>query len=285
MKPTIRLLLPACVAAVLATGCVQSVDDALPKPAGGAAPVIGAKPPVATVNGRPIPRESFELFVSAQTQGRKPEDLPPEVRQQFLEEIIRVYVARAQAEKEGLDRKPEIAARLDVATASMLANQINEEFAAKTKASDAEVKAEYDAVLATLPKVEYRARHVLVKTEQEARDIISALGRGANFAAIAKKSSQDGGSRDSGGELGWFRADRMVKPFADALGTLQKGGITQEPVKSEFGWHVIQLEDTRPIAVPPLEQVREQVARMVEQKKLTTYLDGLAKDMKIERKL
>jgi peptidyl-prolyl cis-trans isomerase C len=285
MNATIRLLLPACAAAVLAAGCVQSVEDALPKAKGAAAPVIGAKPPVATVDGRPIAHESFELFVSAQTQGRKPEDLPPEVRQQFLEEIIRVYVARAQAEKEGLDRKPEIAARLDVATASLLANQVNDEYAAKAKPSDADVKAEYDAVVATLPKVEYRARHVLVKTEQEARDIIAALGRGASIADIAKKASQDGGSRENGGDLGWFRADRMVKPFADALATLQKGGITQQPVKSEFGWHVIKLEDTRPIAVPPLDQVRDQVARMVEQKKLTAYLDGLAKGMKIERKL
>ena len=283
MTMSTRFLLTGLGVAALLTGCVQSVEDALPKPSRPS--TASASPPVAIVEGHPITAEIFDLFIAAQTQGHKAAELPPEVRQRALDELIRVYVARAQAEKEGFDAKPEIAARLDVSAATLLADQVNSAFLAGKEPTDAELRTEYDSAIADMPKVEYHARHVLVASEAEARNIIGALGKGANIADIARQVSMDGGSKQQGGDLGWFPAERMVKPFAAALVALKKGEFTREPVKSNFGWHVIRLEDTRPLAPPPLDQVREQVKRMVQQKQLETYLDGLAKGMKIERKM
>jgi len=283
MTMSTRFLLTGLGVAALLSGCVQSVEDALPKPPRPSA--ASASPPVAVVEGHPITAEVFDLFISAQTQGHKAAELPPDVRQRALDELIRVYVARAQAEKEGIDAKPDIAARLDVSAATLLADQLNSAFLAGKEPTDAELRAEYDSAVASMPKVEYHARHVLVATEAEARNIIAALSKGANIADIARQASMDGGSKQQGGDLGWFPAERMVKPFADALVGLKKGDFTREPVKSNFGWHVIRLEDTRPLAPPPLDKVRDQVKRMVQQKHLETYLDGLAKGMKIERKM
>jgi peptidyl-prolyl cis-trans isomerase C len=283
MTISTRILLTGLGVAALLTGCVQRVEDALPKPARPA--IASTRPPVAIVEGHPISAEVFDLFVSAQTHGRKTAELPPEVRQRALDELIRVYVARAQAEKQGIDAKPEIAARLDVSAATLLADQLNSAFLQGKEPTEAEMRAEYDSAVAGMPKVEYRARHVLVATEKEARDVITALGRGANIADIAKQASLDGGSKQQGGDLGWFAAERMVKPFAAALVALKKGEYTQQPVQSNFGWHVIRLEDSRPLTPPPLDQVREQLKHMVQQKQLETYLDGLATNMKIERKL
>jgi peptidyl-prolyl cis-trans isomerase C len=281
MTMSTRVLLTSLSLTVLLAGCVQSVEDALPKPA--RKTPASAQPPVAVVDGRPISAETFDLFVGARTQGRKAADLPPEVRQRALDELIRVYVARAEAEKQGLDAKAEIAAQIDIAATTLLADQVNTAFMQGRQPTDAQIRAEYDSAVASMPKLEYRARHVLVKSEEEARNVIAALDKGANIADIASKVSQDGGSKDQGGDLGWFAAERMVKPFAAALTGLKKGEFTREPVKSNFGWHVIKLEATRPLTPPPLDQVREQVQRMVQEKQLEAHLDELAKGMKIER--
>lgn len=283
MTMATRILLAGLSVSALLAGCVQSVEDALPEPARRTA--ASAHPPVAVVDGRAISAEVFDLFVGARTQGRKAADLPPEVRQRALDELIRVYVARAEAEKQGLDASPEIAAQIDIAATTLLADQVNTAFMKGKQPTDAEIRAEYDSAVAGMPKVEYRARHVLVASEAEARNVIAALDKGANIADLATKLSQDGGSKDQGGDLGWFAAERMVKPFAAALVGLKKGEFTREPVKSNFGWHVIKLEATRPLTPPPLEQVRDQVQRMVQERQLETHLDELAKSMKIERTL
>jgi len=144
------------------------------------------------------------------------------------------------------------------------------------------VKAEYDTQVAAMPK-EYKARHILVETKEKAEAIIKELAAGGDFAKIATKESKDPGSGKNGGDLGWFSAQTMVKPFADAVAALQKGQTTQAPVQSEFGWHVIQLEDTRSPAAPAFDDVKQQVETLSQRKKLQAYLDELRKNAKIQK--
>jgi peptidyl-prolyl cis-trans isomerase C len=136
--------------------------------------------------------------------------------------------------------------------------------------------------VAAMPKLEYRARHILVATEAFAQNIIQQLNRGGDFAALARKESMDSGQ--SGGELGWFSPTQMVPEFATAVANLKKGEITSKPVQTKFGWHVIQLEETRETTPPDYEQVKSKLGQIVQNKKMQAYLDELKKTAKIEEK-
>jgi len=151
--------------------------------------------------------------------------------------------------------------------------------------TDAEIRAEYDAKVAAAPKNEYRARHILVKAEDEAvaNDVIAKLGKGAKFDDLAKQYSIDP-SKSQGGELGWFAPGSMAPEFSAAVMNLKKGDYTKSPVKTQFGWHVIQLEDTRPVTAPPYEQVKDRIAAMLKDKKLREYVEELRKQAKVEEK-
>ena len=148
--------------------------------------------------------------------------------------------------------------------------------------SDDEVKAAYDAEVANMPK-EYKARHILVEKKETADEIIKQLQAGGDFAKIAKAQSKDPGSAPKGGDLGWFSAQTMVKPFGDALKTLEKGKMTTTPVQTEYGWHVIELEDLRAPEAPAFEDVKEQVKMFAQRKKLQAYLEELRKTAKIQK--
>jgi peptidyl-prolyl cis-trans isomerase C len=145
------------------------------------------------------------------------------------------------------------------------------------------VKAEYERIKATITGTEYKARHILVEKESEARDLIARLGKepGA-FAKLAMEKSKDQGSKANGGELGWFDLSRMVPEFGAAVSKLEKGKLTQEPVKTQFGYHVIELEDAKPIEAPPLEEVKPQLTQQVQQQSLKKQLDALKAGAKIE---
>ncbi len=145
-------------------------------------------------------------------------------------------------------------------------------------------RAEYDRQIEAMPKTEYKARHILVPTEEAAQTALKQIQGGAKFEDIAKKVSIDG-SKEQGGDLGWFAPGQMVKPFADAVQGLQKGQMTPAPVKTDFGYHLIQLEDTRPIEVPPFEQVKDRLGPMAQQRQLRDYVDNLRKTAKVEIKL
>ena len=149
--------------------------------------------------------------------------------------------------------------------------------------TDEELKPEYDAQVAAMPR-EYRARHILVEDKASADAITKQLADGADFAKLATQKSKDSSSQ-SGGDLGWFTPDSMVKPFADAVAKLQPGEITSEPVQSQFGWHVIKLEESRASAPPPFEEVKDQVKVFVQRKKLQAYLEGLREQAKVEKKI
>ena len=150
------------------------------------------------------------------------------------------------------------------------------------KPTDAELKAEYDTQVAAMPKMQYKARHILVKTKEEADAIIAELKKGAKFEKLAAEKSLDG-SKTNGGDLGWFSPGNMVKPFADAVAGLKKGETTSTPVQSEFGWHVIRLDDTRETAPPSFDSVKDRLAQIVEAKKFKAYGDSLVKAAKVEK--
>ena len=242
-----------------------------------------ADKPVATVNGTPISRAMFEYYAK-NTAGKPASELTPEQRAQLLDNLIRGEIIAEEAVKEGLDKTTDTASLLQLSRLEILQQAGATHYLDDKKPTDAELKAEYDAQVAGMPKTQYHARHILVASQDAAQKIIDQLKKGAKFEDLAKKDSIDS-SKEQGGELGWFTPSNMVKPFADAVVSLKKGEITPVPVQSQYGWHVIQLEDTRDTPVPPLEQVKDRVAQLVEAKKFRAYQDDLLKTAKIDKDL
>jgi len=242
-----------------------------------------ADKPVATVNGTPISRAMFEYYAK-NTAGKPASELTPEQRGQLLDNLIRGEIVAEEAVKQGLDKTTDTASLLQLSRLEILQQAGATHYLEDKKPSDADLKAEYDAQVAGMPKTQYRARHILVSTQDAAQKITDELKKGAKFEDLAKKDSMDS-SKEQGGELGWFTPTNMVKPFADAVASLKKGEVTPAPVQSQYGWHVIQLEDTRDTPVPPLDQVKDRVAQLVETKKFRAYQDDLLKTAKVEKNL
>lgn len=238
---------------------------------------------VATVNGVPISRDMFEYYVR-NTAGKPASELTADQRNQLLDNLIRGEVVAQQATKEGLENNPDTASLLALSRLQILEQAGAEHYLADKKPTDQELQAEYNSQVAAMPKTQYHARHILVTTQAQAQQIINQLKHGAKFEDLAKKDSIDS-SKEQGGDLGWFSPSSMVKPFADAVASLKKGEITPAPVQTQYGWHVIQLLDTRETPVPPLDQVKDRVAQLVEQKKFRAYQEELVKDAKIQKNL
>ena len=199
----------------------------------------------------------------------------------MLEQLINMTLAAQAAEKEGLENDAAVKARMQLLKTQLLAEAATEKYMKAHPVSESETKAEYDTQVANMPK-EYKARHILVDSKEKADAIIKQLAAGGDFAKIATKESKDAGSGKNGGDLGWFSAQSMVKPFADAVAGMEKGQTTPQPVQSEFGWHVINLEDIRSPVAPAYEDVKQQVEMLSQRKKLQAYLDELRKTAKIQ---
>jgi len=258
--------------------CQKSPQSAAPV----AAPA-DTTPAVATVNGTPISRTEYDTFVHDLLQGRQ-QDLTPEQKNQVLDRLIRMDLTAAQAEQEGLAKDPETAAQLDLMRLRVLEDAAQKKFMSTIEPTDAELHAEYDTEVAAMDKTEYKARHILVKSKDEADQLLKKLKGGAKFEDLAKQSSIDP-SKSNGGDLGWFTTARMVKPFGDAVKELKKGEYTHEPVQTQFGWHLIQLEDTRTVTPPPFDQVKARIANSIKMKKWEAHIEDLEKQAKIEKKL
>jgi peptidyl-prolyl cis-trans isomerase C len=270
------------VAAVaILTACGKTQQAAAPAAAPAADKPVAA--PVAIVNGTPISRTEYDIYVKNLLQGKQ-QELTPEQKNQVLDELISMQLLAAQADKDGLEKGPDTAAQLQVLRMRVMADAESQKFLKGQEPTDAELHAEYDSAVATMDKNEYHARHILVATNDQADQIIKKLKGGAKFEDLAKSQSIDG-SKTNGGDLGWFTLARMVKPFGDALKGLKKGEYTQQPVQTQFGWHVIKLEDTRDVTPPPFDQVKSQLSNAVVRKKLQAYVDQLKKDAKIEKKM
>jgi len=220
------------------------------------------------------------VFVEAVTGGAQ-EPPTDEQRDQLLDQLINMTLAAQAAEKDGLQKDPKTQARLELLRTQILAEAATKKYIDSHPVSESEVKAEYDAQVGSMPK-EYKARHILVDSKEQADSIIRELDAGGDFAKLAEKESKDSSGKN-GGDLGWFSPQTMVKPFADAVVALEKGQTTKEPVQSEFGWHVIQLEDVREPEVPEFDQVKAQVEMFAQRKKLQAYLDELRKNATIQR--
>jgi peptidyl-prolyl cis-trans isomerase C len=270
------LILIAAAAGLLA-GCTKPADEASK-----AADTVAAtaQAAVATVNGKQLSGELFDIFLKAVTGGSQ-EPPTDEQKTQMLDQLINMSLAAQAAEKDGLQKDPEVQARLELLRMQILAEAATEKYVKAHPVSESEVKAEYDAQIATMPK-EYKARHILVEKKETAESVIRDLEAGGDFAKLAAAESKDSSGK-SGGDLGWFSPQTMVKPFADAVVALEKGQITKVPVESEFGWHVIQLEDVRSPEVPEFEQVKAQVEMFAQRKKLQAYLEELRKTANIQK--
>jgi len=238
---------------------------------------------VAIVNGEKISKDVWDLWVKMRTRGTNAAELTPEQVTENLDSLIQVYVAGQQARKDGL-AGGEDGARIELMKETALADLLSRKFLDGAEPTTEEKRAEYDKQVALLPKLEYHARHILVDNEAKARELIASLDSGARFETLAEQNSSDSSAQE-GGDLGWFVASRMVKPFADAVEALEKGTYTKEPVQSQFGWHVIKLEDTRPLTPPAFEEVEAQLGPLVQQSKFQAYLEELTKTAKVDRKL
>lgn len=238
-------------------------------------------PAVATVNGKNLSAGSFDLY--ATSVARKPlGELTVDQKNQLLDQFIGMQLAADAAEKAALEKSKEVSTQLALTRMNILAEAEFKKYLDEHPIADAEVKAEYDTQITSLPK-EYHASHILVENKVIADSIIRDLKKGVDFAKLAKEQSKDPSGKN-GGDLGWFTPDTMVKPFADALQTLEKGKFTEEPVQSQFGWHVILLQDTRTATPPNFDQVKDRVKQIVQRKKLQVFLEDLRKNAKIEKK-
>lgn len=272
-------LVPVLVAAAVLAACTRPAEDAA-KSATDAKPAAAAAKAVATVNGTELSAAMFDAFAKA-VMGGSAEAPTDEQRTQLIDQLVNMTLAAQAAEKDGLAKDPAVQARLDLLRTQVLAEAASEKYIKSHPVSDSEMRAEYDAQIANMPK-EYKARHILVDQKEAADAIIVKLQAGGDFSKLATAESKDSSAKN-GGDLGWFSPQSMVKPFADAVAALQKGEYTKQPVQSEFGWHVILLEDVRTPEVPEFEQVKPQVEMFTQRKKLQTYLEELRKNAKVQK--
>jgi len=234
---------------------------------------------LAVVNGKAIPSSRADAMVKQMTSQGQPDS--PQLRAAVKEELINREILMQEADKQGLGNTPEVKNQLELARQSIVLRSLIGDYLKKHPVTDAEIKAEYDKFKAQAGDKEYHARHILVATEDEAKAIIAKLKAGTKFEDLAKQS-KDTGSAANGGDLDWATPASFVKPFSDAMVALKKGDITETPVKTQFGYHVIKLEDVRPAKVPTLEEVRPQIAEALQQKKLAAYQEELRKKAKIQ---
>lgn len=247
--------------------------------AGIAALAIGtgsAAETVKTVNGAPMDSAVLDAYI--QNRVNKPlEQVTPEERQALTTELTDIYLLSTQESAKELEDDPEVAAQLELQKRGVLAQAAAEEFLAENQPTEEEVQAEYQEQVKMAPSQQFKARHILVETQAAAQDVIRQLDEGADFQELAKQSST-GPSAPSGGDLGWFSSNQMVKPFSDAVVQLEDGAYTKEPVQTEFGWHVIMREESRAAEPPTLASVRDAVTQSVQQKKFQAHLEELRQE-------
>ncbi|PKO42064.1 MAG: peptidylprolyl isomerase [Betaproteobacteria bacterium HGW-Betaproteobacteria-3] len=235
---------------------------------------------VAIVNGKAIPTARLDAL--AQQVARSGRPVSPDMQNQLKEEVIAREIFMQEAQKTGLDASDDYKNQIELARQTILIRELFADFQKKNPVTDAEIQAEYDKFVAANGGKEYRARHILVEKEADAKAIIASLKKGGKFEDIAKKQSKDPGSGANGGDLDWANASSYVKEFSEAMVKLNKGQLTDAPVKSQFGYHVIRLDDVREAQLPKVEDVKPQIAQQLLQQKLSKYQEDLRAKAKIE---
>ncbi|MBK7898651.1 MAG: peptidylprolyl isomerase [Azonexus sp.] len=239
------------------------------------APALAEK---VTVNGQTIPQAVFDAFAAEQkAQGAQDS---PELQKAIKEELVRREILAQEARKKGLDKKPEVSGQIELTRQTVLIRAFLADYIKSHPVSEDKLKKDYETIKANLGSTEYKARHVLVEKEDDAKAIIAKLDKGEKFADLAKQS-KDPGSKDNGGELNWSAPTGYVKPFAEAMTKLKKGEYTKAPVKTDFGYHVIQLDDSRPLNPPAFEQVKPQLL----QRANAQMVEELVKDLRAKAKV
>jgi len=228
----------------------------------------------ATVNGKAIPQAKVDQLVKqVVAQGRATDS--PQLREMIRKDLIGREVLIQEADKQNVGNRAEVKAAIDNARQSIIINAMLADYVKKNPVKDADIKAEYDKAKAQMGDKEYHARHILVDKEEDAKAIIAKLKGGAKFEELAKQSKD--GSAQNGGDLDWASPGNFVPEFSKAMVALQKGAITETPVKTQYGYHVIKLEDTRAAKIPPLEEVKQQVSEQLQQRQVAQYRESLVK--------
>jgi len=265
----------------LLAGCDQvPLNAADQSPASTATAVNDTSQVLATVNGSPITEGVVELY-EQQLSARRPGNPAGQDRRAILEEVINLELARQGGEKEGLDKDTKIQLQIDQQRRAVIATAAIQHELEANPVSDEELKKIYQEQAPSGD--EYKARHILVKEEDEAKTLIVELDNGADFSELAKQHST-GPSGKSGGELGWFSPKQMVAPFSEAVAGMEKGVYTKQPVKTQFGWHIIILDDTREASPPPFEQLKPQLQAFVQKQRVQAYITRLRESATIEIK-
>lgn len=239
-----------------------------------------AASPVATVDGEAIPQAYADALLTEQEA--KGTDDSEQLRGAVREELVRREILRQAAVKKGLDKKPEVETQMELAKQAVIIRAYLQDFVANNTVTDADVRKTYDEMKTRLGNTEYKVRHILVEDEANARALIAKLNKGEKFEDLAKANSMDPGSKDKGGELGWSNPGMYVPTFSEAMTKLKKGETTKEPVKSNFGYHIIQLEDTRQLEAPDFEKLAPQLKQRIQAQRLEQHIMELRTSAKVE---
>jgi peptidyl-prolyl cis-trans isomerase C len=234
---------------------------------------------VATVNGKPVKQSLVDYIIKDATAAGK--TINDSARSNIIDKLITNELLDQEAQRTGVDKKPDYLAKEELTFHELRINAFISDYILKNSIEDKALQTEYERQKALFKGTDYKARHILVKTEDEAKDIIKQLAKGSDFASIAKDKSVDTGSKENGGDLGWFASGTMVKPFGDAVAKLSKGAYSSSPVESEYGWHVIKLDDTRPATAPSFESSKVEIRNFLVRKQL----DQLVSDLKAKAKI
>jgi len=276
-----RLLTIACLTALLTTSVYAAEEAKAP-----AAPAAAtqAEPPsdttIATINGQPYSLGLFRLFYAERLRAAHAENTP-EFQNLAFNEFVNIIVTSQDAKNRGLESNPELAYAMELQKMQLLSRLTLEQTASTIHPSDAEIKKVYDDQVAKFDRLEYKARHILVKEEDEAKKIIKELDGGKKFEDLAKAHS-DGPTGKNGGDLGWFDATQMVPAFSEVIVEMKPGTYTKTPVQTQFGWHVILLEDTRKMEPPTLDSVKSEIIASIQREGLTKYVGQLQEKAKVD---
>jgi len=261
----------------LAAAQDQPAAPAAPAVKGGGAP---KEPPVAKVNGVAVPASRMELLMQEQRSRGAPDNA--QTRQMLREELVNREVVAQEAQRAGFAKKPEVQSQLELARQGIMVGAYLRDWVQKHPVSDDEVQKEYERAKSQSGDKEYRARHILVDTEDEAKKLIGDLKKGGSFAELAQKNSKDPGSKDRGGDLDWNVPAAFDKAFSDAMVGLEKGKYTDAPVHTRFGYHIIQLDDVRQTRFPTLAEVKPRIQQQLTQQKIEELVRGLRAKAKVE---
>lgn len=268
------------IAAAAALALPVQAQDTPPKPAAKAAANPAAAGPVGTVNGTAIPRARMEYLMRQQAARGAPDN--EQTRAAVREDLINREIVAQEAARAGTVKNKDVQLQLDMARQEVLVGAYISEYLRTHAVTDADVQKEYDRARAQTGTTEYRARHILLESEDEAKRVLAELKKGGKFEEVARKNSKDEGTRERGGDLDWNVPAAFDKAFSDAMLKLEKGQVTSEPVHTRFGFHVIQLEDTRAVNIPPLAQVKPQIQQRLTRQKVENLIRDLRAKAKVE---